>query len=630
MKRPFFVGYETSRGFDERWVRGSRFELEGDDLNRHAFVCGATGAGKTVFAKALVEESLLSGVPVVAIDVKGDLVSMALARGLLRDQDFQTLFGEDGPAVRKNFDDGISGQRAAQVQMDSFAKNVDVRVYSPRGVYGEQLALAALPSFDGPVQDPADTPDRRTLIQSLVRGLGMRMYGERAPKSQSEELKFLETLVGWCADQGKDLSGEAGIHYIGGLVADPPFGSMGGMPMEEYLPEKRRTVLRRKLASLVTGAEQDAFGDTPLSIETLITPNATGKTPLSIIYLGHLSDFQLQAFIVAQVCSELYRWMRATGGAKGLRTLFFMDEIGGGDGRSAFFPSFPYNPPSKEPLNLLVKQGRSAGLGVLLATQNPMSVDVRALGNIGTMVAGQLTQKNDQNRVQSIFEDRGAKRFTGDLAQAPTGTFLVTGPSMPSPVWVKERWLSSIHRQLAPDQVRQLWRWLKSQPQTTQASPPPPAERSPAPPPPAERNPAERPPTHRPEPEFHDAPSNYTSETQDTGFTADGTEQTAYLDAVSWMLSVDGQEHTLSEGTELVFGRSRSCDVVVSDTFVSSKHLKLEIQDGAVIVTPLKPKNPPKVQGQRLEGPTRFELLDAPVSLLCGKTQLELRVDLLG
>ena len=74
-----------------------------------------------------------------------------------------------------------------------------------------------------------------------------------------------------------------------------------------------------------------------------------------------------------------------------------MDEIFG------FFPPVA-NPPSKGPLLTLLKQGRAAGVGVVLATQNPVDLDYKGLSNIGTWWIGRLQTERDKARVLDGLE----------------------------------------------------------------------------------------------------------------------------------------------------------------------------------------------------------------------------------
>ena len=74
-----------------------------------------------------------------------------------------------------------------------------------------------------------------------------------------------------------------------------------------------------------------------------------------------------------------------------------MDEIFG------YFPPTA-NPPSKKPMLTLLKQARAFGLGVVLATQNPVDLDYKGLSNAGTWFIGRLQTERDKQRVLDGLE----------------------------------------------------------------------------------------------------------------------------------------------------------------------------------------------------------------------------------
>ena len=86
-----------------------------------------------------------------------------------------------------------------------------------------------------------------------------------------------------------------------------------------------------------------------------------------------------------------------------------MDEIFG------YFPP-TRNPPSKTPMLTLLKQARAFGLGVVLATQNPVDLDYKGLSNAGTWFLGRLQTKRDKERVLEGLE--GARRPPGTASTA--------------------------------------------------------------------------------------------------------------------------------------------------------------------------------------------------------------------
>jgi hypothetical protein len=97
-------------------------------------------------------------------------------------------------------------------------------------------------------------------------------------------------------------------------------------------------------------------------------------------------------FFVTLLLNAYITWMRSQSGSSVLKSILYMDEIFG------FFPPSK-NPPSKEPMLLLLKQARAFGCGIILSTQNPVDIDYKGLANIGTWFIGKLQTKQDIAKV---------------------------------------------------------------------------------------------------------------------------------------------------------------------------------------------------------------------------------------
>ena len=102
-------------------------------------------------------------------------------------------------------------------------------------------------------------------------------------------------------------------------------------------------------------------------------------------------------FFVSLLLDETLGWTRSQSGTTSLRALLYMDEIFG------YLPPVA-DPPSKRPLLTLLKQARAFGLGVVLATQNPVDLDYKGLANTGTWFIGRLQTERDKARVLEGLE----------------------------------------------------------------------------------------------------------------------------------------------------------------------------------------------------------------------------------
>jgi tetratricopeptide (TPR) repeat protein len=228
------------------------------------------------------------------------------------------------------------------------------------------------------------------------------------------------------------------------------------MPTAEYILPKDREDISAAINNLLAGAAKLWFQGFPAEIPALIDPTEYGgRIPISVINLQHLS-FQDQAYVVGYIAYLIWFWMMRQEGTERPRLLFYIDEIGGGGGKQAFFPSVAISP-AKPALNLLLRQGRSQGVCCLFATQNPGDIDYKGLSNCGTWAVGQLKTKRDRSKIEQGAGDadldfQAAKRFIPSLN---TGQFVLTSPSQTWNV-IKERWLYGYHRTLSHDGLKKL------------------------------------------------------------------------------------------------------------------------------------------------------------------------------
>ena len=118
-------------------------------------------------------------------------------------------------------------------------------------------------------------------------------------------------------------------------------------------------------------------------------------------------------FFVTILLNELLTWVRGQAGTPSLRALFYMDEVFG------YFPPVA-NPPSKQPMLTLLKQARAFGLGLVLATQNPVDLDYKGLSNCGTWFLGRLQTERDKARVLDGLEGASPRLEPSSIASAWT------------------------------------------------------------------------------------------------------------------------------------------------------------------------------------------------------------------
>ena len=172
------------------------------------------------------------------------------------------------------------------------------------------------------------------------------------------------------------------------------------MDLESVFSSKDRFALAMRFNNLLGAPGFSAWLEgQPLDIDQILY-SPSGKPRIAIFSIAHLNDTE-RMFFVSLLLTQMVSWMRTQSGTTSLRALLYMDEVFG------FFPPTK-NPPSKTPMLTMLKQARAYGLGVVLATQNPVDLDYKGLGNTGTWFIGRLQTDRDMARVLDGLEGAAA------------------------------------------------------------------------------------------------------------------------------------------------------------------------------------------------------------------------------
>ena len=464
----FYLGrrYDTTAGraTDELLLYDAK------DLTTHAVCVGMTGSGKTGLCLSLLEEAAIDGIPAIAIDPKGDLGNLLLTYPQLRPADFRPWVDESEAARQGISADDLAAKTAEKwraglaewgqdpERIARFRESADVAIYTPGSNAG--LPLTVLRSFAAPPPAVlADAEALRERVAGAAAGL-LALLGIEADPLRSREQILLANLfdAAWKESRGLD---------IGGLIREiqsPPFDKVGVIDLESFFPAKERFELAMRLNNLLASPGFSTWMEgEPLDVARLLhTPQ--GKPRLSIISIAHLSDAE-RMFFVTILLGEVLTWMRGQSGTGSLRALLYMDEVFG------YFPPTA-NPPSKTPLLTLLKQARAFGLGVVLATQNPVDLDYKGLSNAGTWFLGRLQTERDKLRVLEGLEGASAAggaafdrpRMERLLAGLDSRVFLMHNVHEDEAVVFQTRWaLSYLRGPLTRDQIATLMRERKGQ-----------------------------------------------------------------------------------------------------------------------------------------------------------------------
>ena len=433
------------------------------DLTTHAVCLGMTGSGKTGLGVILLEEAALDGVPSLVIDPKGDMTNLLLTFPDLRPEDFQPWVNPDD-ARRKELDldsyaaqmadlwrKGLEGTGQGPERIRRLKEAADFVIYTPGSSAGQQVSI--LHTLKAPDMSwDSDSELLHDKIESVVSAL-LGLIGIEADPVRSREHILLSNIFedAWRKSEDLDLA------QLILRVQKPPFTQLGVFPVDTFFPEKDRMALAMLLNGLVASPTfADWIQGHPLDIDGLLY-SPSGKPQVSILYIAHLSEAEKQ-FFVTLMLEQVVSWMRAQSGPTSLRSLLYMDEMFG------YLPPHPSNPPTKKPLLTLLKQARAFGLGLILATQNPVDLDYKALSNAGTWFIGRMQADRDKQRLLDGLE--GVEVGTGGTSRAQfdkmisavqSRVFLLHNVHEKEPVVFHTRWaMSYLRGPLTRPQVQQL------------------------------------------------------------------------------------------------------------------------------------------------------------------------------
>ena len=457
----FYLGREHDIESGE--TRPEYLLYDAKDLTTHAVCVGMTGSGKTGLCLSLLEEAGLDGIPALVIDPKGDIGNLLLTFPQLRGEDFRPWIDESEATRRDLTGDEFAEQTATRwrdgladwdqdgERIARFRSAIDMTIYTPGSSAG--VPLTVLKSFTAP--EPAvlnDIDAFRDRVGSTTAGL-LALLGLDVDPVRSREFIYISSLLdhAWRAGRAVDLAGL--IHDI----QNPPLKKVGVMEVDTFYPQKDRLSLSMTLNSLLASPSFAGWLEgEPLDIKRLLyTP--TGQPRISILSIAHLSDAE-RMFFVTILLNELLAWIRTQPGTPSLRTMFYMDEVFG------YFPPVA-NPPSKKPMLTLLKQARAFGLGLVLATQNPVDLDYKGLSNCGTWFLGRLQTEQDKARVLDGLEgataQQGAafdrRQMDRILSGLDSRVFLLNNVHEDQPVVFQTRWVMSYLRgPLTRDQIKTL------------------------------------------------------------------------------------------------------------------------------------------------------------------------------
>lgn len=419
------------------------------DLTTHALCVGMTGSGKTGLCIGILEEAAIDKIPAIIIDPKGDLSNLLLTFPDLKPGDFKNWISEEEAAKKGITLDQLAEKKASDWEkgLESWGENkdrikklkesADFEIYTPGSNAGKQVSV--LSSLDPPEEKILnDDFSLRETILGVTSAL-LNLIGINADSIKSKETILITNIIEFYWKQKKNLT----LAELIKAITKPPLSKVGVFDIETFYPSKERFDLAMQINNLLASPGFSGWMEgESFKIQNFFY-NKDGKIKHSIFSIAHLNNTE-RMFFVTLLLNQLINWMRTQPGTTSLRAILYMDEIFG------YFPPVA-NPPSKIAMLTLLKQARAFGLGVVLATQNPVDLDYKGLSNIGTWFIGRLQTEQDKNRVidglQSAMETGGKHYSKDDLNKIISGLesriFLMNNVHENAPVIFQTRWVMS-------------------------------------------------------------------------------------------------------------------------------------------------------------------------------------------
>ena len=437
----FYLGrlYDSGRGK----LLDQPLQFDPANLTTHAVVTGMTGSGKTGLCIGLLEETALHGIPAIIVDPKGDLCNLMLHFPDLLPGDFEPWI--DPEAARREgkplpimaeetaqrWREGLAGWNLGREQLLALRAAVEFTVYTPGSSAGRPVNI--LSSFQSPNLPWDENREvlREKIASTVTALLGLIGLTEIDPLRSREHILISNILeAAWSKNEPLDLA-ELILR-----VQTPPFARLGAFPVDSFFPQKERFDLAMLLNNFLAAPSfQTWLEGEPLDVAALLY-RADGRPRHSIFYLAHLGDTE-RMFFTTLLFAAVEAWMRTQRGTSGLRALLYFDEIMG------YLPPTAM-PPSKPILLRMLKQARAFGVGLLLATQNPVDLDYKALSNAGTWFIGRLQTDQDKQRLldglQSTSGSLDAASYNRLISGLDKRVFLLHSVNATGPQVFQTRW----------------------------------------------------------------------------------------------------------------------------------------------------------------------------------------------
>jgi energy-coupling factor transporter ATP-binding protein EcfA2 len=412
-----------------RALRSSKsITLNKNVLKRHTAVLGGSGSGKTTLALCIIEQLLLRGTPAVLIDRKGDLCSYA------------------NPEVWRALEGEFSERRG---EREKLADSIDVAVYTPGRASGRPISITLLPN--GINELPEQEQQLLANLSAAALGDMLHLKNSATHQKQSGTLSVALRILGGRFSKEVTL---ADLIYL--LEEEDPELSDLTQRMDPSGRIRRDLVAQLDSLRHRNSALFEAGGE-PLRMEALLGSGRygrrDGRTRLSIIYTGFLGDNENILFWVSQFLSEALRFCQRNPNDE-LQAVVMFDEA------DLYIPANS-KPATAEPLQSLLKRARSAGLGIMLATQSPGDLDYKSRDQITSWFIGRVREDTALRKLRAAFQSESGLDPAVVLPGQTVGEFHLVQEGLVRPMRAQRSLISA--EQVPFDRIEQLARETKGQ-----------------------------------------------------------------------------------------------------------------------------------------------------------------------
>src|SRR6266568_2967471 len=430
---------------------GKPFTVDPASLTKHAIVFGATGSGKTVLCKSIIEEASSRGVPILAIDPKGDIGCLGIRSEHFRFRPYSDveakLLGKPTATyeaeIASEYQNKCRGAGLTEDDVKRFVDKTEVKVYTPRSNNGFPVSMS--PRLTPPKEFAKMMTEEPSLALDL---LDLKASNLLRLAGYSDESSVQRSLITGILEEEWKKGEEITLENLIELVITPPFDKLGMLPLDEAIGRRERSDLSKRLNVLVTDAGAKAwFIGEPPDFDRWFR-RAEGRTPICVVDLRSIPSEQGKQIFVEYLLQELFYWLTRQEGTQTLQYLLYFDEIHG------YTPPVR-EPPSKKILMHLIHVSRAYGLGIVMATQNPSDVDYKVISNANLRFIGNLSTRQDIERVKTGLS-LGSEAFQ-TISSLKTRQFYYQIFDQGVFGIVALRWLMSYHRgPLEPGEVKRL------------------------------------------------------------------------------------------------------------------------------------------------------------------------------